>query len=299
MNQLLAIRAFARVVETGSFTRAADSLHMPKTSVSKLVDELETHLGVKLLTRTTRRVAVTSEGSMYYGQTERLVRELEDIDTSLAGSHKQPQGIVRVTLGSSLASCVVLPALPAFLDRHPGIQVELDVTDRHVDLVAENVDCAIRGGRMTDETVVARLLGMASWRTCAAPGYLARFGEPTDPADLQARHRLVNYQSARTSRVLPASFEQSGARFKLEGPASVSVNESNANLAAGLAGLGVIQNFNYVVRPYLDSGALVEVLPDWRPPPYPIHVVYPPNRHMGHRIRVFIDWLAEEFARLA
>jgi DNA-binding transcriptional LysR family regulator len=299
MNQLLAIRAFARVVETESITRAADSLDMPKTSVSKLVGQLEKHLGVKLLARTTRRVAVTPDGALYYRQTERLLRELDDLDSSLAGSSKKPSGIVRTSLGSSLASCIVLPALPAFFERFPDIQVELAITDRHSDLVGENMDCAIRGGPMTDESMVARLLGMASWRTCASSDYLSQFGVPKTPTDLQDNHRLVNYQSARTTRVMPQRFERSRERFELLGPARISVNESNADLAAGLAGLGIIQNFNFVVRPFLESGQLVEILADWRPPPYPFHVVYPPNRHMSHRVRVFIDWVTEEFARLA
>lgn len=299
MNQLLAMRAFARVVETASFTKAADSLQMPKTSVSKLVGELEQHLGVKLLTRTTRRVVVTPEGMSYYQQTERLLRELDDVDTSLSGSGKKPRGTIRVSLGSSLASSIVIPALADFCQRYPDIHIDLGVGDRHVDLVGENIDCALRGGPMDDESVVARPLGQASWRTCASPGYIARFGVPAHPDSLRTEHRLVNYQSARTGRVLPARFERAGETHELEGSGPVSVNESNANLAAGLAGLGIIQNFHYVVRPHLQSGALVEVLADWRPPPYPFHVVYPPNRHLSTRVRVFIDWVAEAFARLA
>src|SRR5688572_20263557 len=159
MNQLLAIRAFARVAETESFTKAADSLQMPKTSVSKLVADLEQHLGVKLLTRTTRRVVVTPDGASYYRQTERLMRELDDIDTSLSGSNRKPRGTVRVSLGSSLASSVVIPALPDFCRRYPDIHIDLEVSDQHVDLVGENVDCALRGGPTSDQSVVARLLG--------------------------------------------------------------------------------------------------------------------------------------------
>lgn len=299
MNQLLAIRAFARVVETGSFTKAADSIGLPKASVSKLVQDLEAHLGAKLLSRTTRRLTVTADGQAYYERTARLVRELEDIDTEFAGEHVRPRGSVRVDVGGTLATRVIIPALPEFCARYPDVHIELGVTDRSVDLVGDNVDCAIRGGPLPDQSVVARALGTTPWVTCATPGYLQRFGRPTHPRDFERDHRLVAYRSPHTGRIYPARFQRGDEVIDVEGRAPLSTNESNAHLAAALSGIGVVHTFKYAVAPYLASGELVALMEDWRPPDYSFHVVYPPNRHMSQRVRVFIDWLAQRFKSFA
>ncbi|GAB3246615.1 LysR family transcriptional regulator [Chitinimonas naiadis] len=298
MDQFQAIRVFARVVETGSFTKAADTLNMPKATVSKVVQMLEAHLQVPLLLRTTRKVTVTPDGASYYTRTAPLVRELDDINNSLSHSQASPKGKVKVDTGASIASMVIIPALPEFLHRYPDIQLELGVSDRPVDLISENVDCVIRGGPLTDLSLIARPLGMASWTTCASPAYLRRHGIPAHPSELRDRHKLVAYLSARTGRELPARFQRGKEVLEIEGNAVVSINESNAHLAAGLAGLGVIHSFSYTVQPHIARGELVPILQDWQPAPYPFHVVYPPNRNLSNRVRVFIDWLTEVFARI-
>lgn len=299
MDQFLAIRVFARVVEAGTFTRAADSLTMPKATVTKLVQGLEAHLRVKLLQRTTRRVTVTPEGASYYERTARLLRELDDIDTSFSSAQVSPRGHLRIDTGSSLARLVIIPALPEFHRRYPDIQIDLGVSDRHVDLISENVDCVIRGGELTDLSLVARQIGSASWVTCATPAYLAQHGVPHHPRELEQGHQLVNYLSARTSRVLPMRYAKDGEQIEISGRHVVGVNESNAHFAAGLAGMGVVQTFTFIAREQLASGALLPVLEDWRPADYPFYVVYPPNRHLSNRLRVFIDWIAERFARIS
>ncbi|VVQ06444.1 HTH-type transcriptional regulator PgrR [Pseudomonas fluorescens] len=296
MNQLLAMRVFARVVEAGSFTRAADSLSLPKTSVSKLVAELEEHLGVRLLQRTTRRLTVTADGMAYYERALQLMVELDDLDNSFASAQGRPRGRIRVDVGGSVASILIIPALADFHERYPDIQIDLGVSDRPVDLISENVDCVIRGGPLTELSLAARPLGLSSWTTCAAPAYLARFGTPLDPRDLDKHHRIISYHSARTGRVMPARFERNGEKIEVQGRGIVSVNESNAHLAAGLAGLGVIHTFTYTVQAHIERGELVPILQDWRPPRYPFHVLYPPNRHLSNRVRVFIDWLTQAFA---
>ncbi|WP_077048906.1 LysR family transcriptional regulator [Pseudomonas sp. KK4] len=298
MNQLLAMRVFARVVEAGSFTKAADSLNLPKTSVSKLVAELEEHLGVRLLQRTTRRLTVTADGMAYYERASTLMAELDDLDGSFASAQGRPRGRVRVDVGGSVACMLIIPALADFHGRYPDIQIDLGVSDRPVDLISENVDCVIRGGPLTEMTLAARPLGLSSWTTCAAPGYLARFGTPNHPRELEKHHRIVSYHSARTGRVMPARFERNGEKVEVKERGVVSVNESNAHLAAGLAGLGIIHTFNYTVQPHLERGDLVPILQDWQPPRYPFHVLYPPNRHLSNRVRVFIDWLAELFGSM-
>lgn len=298
MNQLLAIRVFARVVEAGSFTKAANSMDMPKTSVSKLIQELETYLRVRLLQRTTRSVTVTADGAAYYEQTARLLRDLEEIDTGLISAQASPLGKLRVDIGASLASALIIPALPDFFARYPDIQIDMGVSDKHVDLISENIDCVIRGGPLNELSLAARLLGRAAWSTCAAPAYLKRFGTPEHPWELENNHRMVSYHSTRTNRVIPANFERNGEKIEITGKGVFSVNESNAHLTAGLAGLGVIHTFNYTVQPYIDSGALIPILQDWRPAPYPFHAVYPPNRHLSNRVRVFIDWLVEQFPKM-
>jgi len=297
MNQLLAMRVFVRVVQASSFVRAADSLDMPKTSVSKLIADLEEHLGVRLLQRTTRRLTVTADGLAYYERALQLLVELDDLDNSFSTAQGHARGKIRVDVGGSLARIVIIPALADFYARYPDIQIDMGVSDRPVDLISENVDCVIRGGPLTELSLVARPLGRSLWTTCAAPFYLERFGTPSDPRELERQHRMVSYQSARTGRVIPAHFERDGETIEIEGRGVFSVNESNAHLAAGLAGLGVIQTFNYTVQAHLERGELVAVLPDWQRPLHPFHVLYPPNRHLSNRVRVFIDWLRQLFAR--
>lgn len=300
MDQLQAIRAFARVVEAGTFTRAADSLDMPKATLSKLVQELEAHVGVKLLQRTTRRVTVTSEGREYFEKTARVLKDLEDIDSAFSLARGRPRGHLRIDIGSSTASDVLIPALPDFCARYLDIRIDLGVSDRTVDLIGDNVDCVIRGGPLVDSTLVARHIGDADLVTCAAPGYLKQFGVPAYPEELRNGHRLVSYVSTQNGRAMPLRFERDGKKMEIRLEHRLGVNESNAHLSAGLAGLGIIQTIAYCAGPALKTGALTEILRDWRPAGYPFHVVYPRNRHLTHRLRVFIDWLAQCFpARVA
>lgn len=298
MDQLLAIRGFARVVEAGTFTKAADSLGMPNATLTKLIQSLEAHLRVKLLQRTTRRVSVTPEGAAYYEKTQRLLKELDDVDTSFSATQSRPRGHLRIDCGGSTASLVLIPALPEFFARYPDIQVDLGVSDRQVDLVGDNVDCVIRGGVLTDMALVGRKIGATNWVTCATPAYLALHGVPAHPDDLAKDHILVSYFSARTNRVVPMHFSDQGRAFDVTGKRAIGVNESNTHLAAGLAGLGILQTFSYTAKAHIESGALVPILEQWQPAPYSFHVVYPPNRHLSNRLRVFIDWIADRFPTL-
>jgi len=295
MDQLQAIRAFARVVEAGNFTRAADSLDMPNATLSKLVQELEAHLGVRLLQRTTRRVTVTPEGQDYYAKATRVLRDLEDIDSTFNIARSKPRGHLRIDVGGSTARDVLVPLLPDFLARYPDIRIDLGVSDRSVDLIGDNVDCVIRGGALDASSLVARGIGQATMVTCASPEYLRHNGIPAYPEELRNGHRLVSYLSPQNGRAVPFRFEQGGERSELKLEHRIGVNESNAHLAACVAGLGIIQTFSYAAGAALRDGTLVEILADWRPAPYPFHVVYPHNRYVTHRLRVFIDWLVECF----
>lgn len=295
MDQLQAIRAFARVVEAGNFTRAADSLDMPNATLSKLVQELEAHLGVRLLQRTTRRVTVTPEGQDYYAKASRVLRDLEDINSSFNIARSKPRGHLRIDVGGSTARDVLLPLLPDFLARYPDIRIDLGVSDRSVDLIGDNVDCVIRGGALDASSLVARGIGHATMVTCASSEYLRHNGIPAYPEELRNGHRLVSYLSPRNGRAVPFRFERDGERSELKIEHRIGVNESNAHLAACVAGLGIIQTFSYAAGAALREGSLVEILADWRPAPYPFHVVYPQNRYVTHRLRVFIDWLVECF----
>ncbi|KHJ66938.1 LysR family transcriptional regulator [Pantoea rodasii] len=295
MDQLLAIRAFARVVEAGSFTRAADSLDMPNATLSKLVQELETHLGIRLLQRTTRRVTVTPEGRDYYEKAMRIVRDLEDIDSACNAESGTPRGYLRIDVGGSTARDVLIPLLPDFVARYPEIRLDLGVSDRAVDLISDSVDCVIRGGPLSDSSLVARHLGDAEMITCAAARYLKTYGVPAYPQELKNGHRLVSYQSSQTGRAFPFRFAQGSETIEIKTEHRIGINESNAHLAAAVAGLGIIQTFRYAAAEDLKSGVLVEILADWQPARYPFHVVYPQNRHLTQRLRLFIEWLREVF----
>jgi LysR family transcriptional regulator for bpeEF and oprC len=295
-DQLAAMRAFARVVEAGNFTRASASLDMPKPTVTKLIQTLESHLRTKLLNRTTRRVIVTSDGAAYYERAIRLLADLDELDGSMSLSQANPKGRLRIDVSASLAMLVIIPALPAFHARYPDIQIDLGATDRPVDLVGENVDCVVRGGEITDQSLVARRIADMNFITCAAPAYLERHGAPTHPRELETSHHVVGYFSPASGRRYPFDFARKDERLEVEGRYIVAVNEGNVYVAAGLAGLGIMQAPTFMVQEHLKTGALRPVLSEWTADPVPLHVVYPPNRHLSNKVRVFVDWVADLFA---
>lgn len=296
MDQLAAMRAFVRIVETGSFTQASGSLGMPKPTVTKLIQSLEAHLRTKLLSRTTRRLIVTADGAAYYERAARLLSELEELDGSMAVSQLQPKGRLRIDLSAALAQLVVIPALDGFLTQYPEIQIEIGASDRPADLVAENVDCVIRAGELVDPSLIARRIGELHMITCAAPAYLDRHGDPQHPMELQGEHIVVNYFGAGTGRPRPFRFARGDERLEVLGHYRAAVNEAATYVSAGLAGHGVVQAPLFMARPYLATGRLRRVLSDWSVASIPLYVVYPPSRHLSNKLRVFVDWVAGLFA---
>jgi len=297
MDQLNAMRAFVRVVEAGTFTRAADLLDMPKPTVTKQIQQLEAHLRAKLLNRTTRRVTVTMDGAAYYERALRVLNEIDELDSSLALSQARPSGRLRVDCSTSLAMAVLIPALPGFHARYPEIQLDLGLSDRPADLVAENLDCAIRAGEIQDQSLIARRIGEMYLITCAAPDYIARHGTPRHPSELEADHYIVGYRGAGTSRTVPFTYVDAKESIEVRGRYIVSLNEGAGYVASAVAGLGVIQAPSFMVQEHVTAGRLVPLLSGWCSAPKPLHIVYPPNRHLSNKVRVFVDWLAELFGK--
>ena len=308
MDQLLALRVFVRIADSGAFSKAADSMNIPRPTVTKLVQDLERHLGTKLLHRTTRRVSVTAEGAAYYERAARLIDDLDDMDESAARARAQPRGRIRVDIGSVIANMILIPALPGFRARHPDLHVDLGVSDRPVDLIGEGVDCVIRGGALADTSLVARRIADLDWVTCASPLYLGARGVPKHPSELLPRepapgdkarvpgHAIAGYFSSLTGRAFPLEFRQGDDQLVVHGQTVVAVNESTAHLSALLAGIGIGQAFRFMVAPHVESGRLRTVLDDWSRPRQPLHVVYPSHRHLSAKTRLFVDWVAEVFA---
>ena len=296
MDQIQGMRMFTRVVEAGSFTKAAESLDVLKGTVTKQIQHLEARLRVKLLNRTTRRVTVTPDGAAYYERTVRLLADLDDIEASVANAQANPRGKLRVDIGASVARRLIIPALHSFYERYPDIQLDLGVGDRPVDLISDNIDCVVRGGELTEPSLVARRIGTLGFITVAAPAYLARHGVPQQPLDLERGHRMLNFFSARTGRQFGHQVRRGDEQVEVSGQYQLALNESNAHVSALVAGLGIAQAARFNAQPYLDSGDLVQVLPDWQGPSLPVHVVYPPNRHLSAKVRAFVDWTAELFA---
>ena len=296
MDQLGAMRAFARVVEVGSFTRAAELLDMPKATLTKLIQGLEGHLRTQLLHRTTRRVNVTPDGAAYYERTMRLLADLDELDGSMTQSQTTPSGKLRVDVSAAVARLCIIPALGTFQKRYPDIRIDLGVTDRPVDLIAENVDCVIRAGPLTDQSLIARRIAELEFITCASPDYIERRGEPQHPRDLESTHFVVGYFSTRTGRPYPLSFNLGGEGLEFPGRSLIAVNDGNAYVAAGVAGLGVVQAPRFMMRHEMATGALRPVLSEWTTESLPLYVVYPPNTHLSNRLRVFVDWIADLFA---
>ncbi|MBO9125326.1 MULTISPECIES: LysR family transcriptional regulator [unclassified Rhizobium] len=293
MDQLSAMRAFIRVVETGNFTRAADTLSMPKATVTNLIQGLEAHLHTKLLNRTTRRVMVTTDGALYYERAAQIVSEIAELDGSLTNSQGLPNGRLRVEMAGAFADWIVVPALCDFYQKYPDIRIDLGVGDRTVDYLAENVDCALRAGTPADQSLIARRVSEVELITCASPLYLEKYGAPARPEELENDHYSVNYFRAQTNRTLPFEFRKDNEELEINPRYLVSVNDSRTFVTAATSGLGIAQLPHFMIRNELESGALVQVLPEWNREPLGLYIVYPPNRHLSNKVRVFVDWMVK------
>ncbi|MFO3706612.1 LysR family transcriptional regulator [Xanthomonas codiaei] len=292
MDRFDAMQAFARVVETGSFTKAADTLQMSRASVTQLVQQLEARLRVTLLNRTTRRVAVTADGAAYYERVVRLLADMDDAETSLSDASRVPRGRLRVDVPSPLARLILMPALPAFHARYPDIQLHMGASDRQIDLIGERVDCVVRGGTGIDPSLVARHVGDLQAGVYAAPSYLARLGTPTHPRELETTaHRTVGFMRWDDGVPWPLVMQRDGEQVKVQGRYAVACDDGNAYLAAGLAGMGVLWLPQYMALAPLSRGELVPVFTDWSLEPMPLSIVFPPNRHVSTKVRAFIDWV--------
>ena len=300
MDRFDAMQAFVRVVETGSFTKAATTLHMSKTSVTQLVQQLEARLRVKLLNRTTRKVNVTADGAVYYERAVRVLADVDDAETSLSAAAALPRGRLRVDVPSPFARFILIPALPAFQASYPDIHIDLGVSDRMVDLIGENVDCVVRGGELTDQSLMARHIGDLQLRVYAAPDYLQRNGTPNHPHELEApHHRIVGYRWARTGRLFPLALQRGDETVRVQSRHGLVVDDGNAYITAGLAGLGVLWLPTYMASGSVAQGALIPLFEDWQLNVMPMYVAYAPNRHISLKLRVFIDWIVELMAEQA
>jgi DNA-binding transcriptional LysR family regulator len=295
MDRFQEMQVFVRIADRGSFSLAAEDLQIPRPTVTKLVQRLEQRIGVRLLERTTRQVRLTHEGEAYYHRCLRLLTDLEEAESSFRDA--PPKGPLRANLQGTLARHFVMPALGAFLARHPGITLHLGEDDRLVDLVREGVDCVLRAGPLQDSSLIVRQVALLEQVTVANPDYLHRHGEPLDIDDL-AGHRSVDYISSAAGRTVPLEFTVGGKVVGLHLESVVSVTGADLYTGAALSGLGLVQVPRYRVADDLADGRLKAVLADFPPPPMPVSVLYPHNRQLSARVRVFAQWLGQCFERV-
>lgn len=290
MDRLTTLELFTRIVERGSFSAAAAGMGVSRPVATAAIKALESRLGTRLLHRTTRMVRPTTEGEAYYRRCAALLADLEDADAQMNGT---VAGTVRVDVVGRLARSLLLPALPGFLARHPGITLFLGEGERFVDLVREGVDCVVRAGVLANSDMIARPLGAMAEITCASPAYLAAHGVPQTPDDLNAgNHAMIGFVSSRSGLPMPLEFRQGNRNVEVMLPARLLVNGADSYAAAACAGLGLIQAPLHGLRADLSSGALVEVLADHRPAPTPLTLLYPSHRQVAPRVRVVMDWIA-------
>ncbi|ANB75818.1 LysR family transcriptional regulator [Paraburkholderia phytofirmans] len=298
MDKLLAMKVFTKVVEMNSFSRAADALQLPHASATTIIKNLEAYLQVRLMQRTTRRLNLTPEGAEYYEGCVRILADVDETEHSLANAGKGPRGKLRIDMPSSLGRIVVMPRIEEFRHRYPHVDLMIGFGDRPVDLIQEGVDCAIRVGKLEDSSLVARRLGALSTVTAASPSYLARYGEPHSLEELQ-QHIAVQYFSSRTGRTTELNFEVHGKSAEIKMGGGLSVNDADAYVMCGLHGAGIIQPPLFMIVSHLASGELTEILKPWKSRSMSLSAVYPHNRHLAPKVRVFVEWIAEIFDQSA
>jgi DNA-binding transcriptional LysR family regulator len=292
MDRFETMRLFVRLVERRSFTAAAADLGLPRSTASEVLRGLEAHLGVRLLERTTRHVTPTLDGEEYYRRCIAILAEVEEAESAMRDA--QPRGLLRFDAHPLLTRRFILPKLPEFLARHPLIELQIGQGDRLVDLVREGVDCVIRSGQQGDSGMIQRRLGSIAEVTVASPTYLAEHGMPASPDELDG-HQMIGFISSRTGDVLPLEFSVEGRLREIVLPSRIRVNNSDTMADLARLGFGLMQAPRYRFEDDLASGALVEVLPHHPPSPTPLSALYPQNRQLTLRLRVFLDWIGRIF----
>ncbi|MFJ3106873.1 LysR substrate-binding domain-containing protein [Pseudomonas putida] len=290
LDRLEAMRAFCRIVEVGSFSGAADSLSLAKTTVSGKIQALENLLGIRLLHRTTRKVSPTPEGAAYYIRARAVIDDVDELEASTSQSRNVVRGRVRIEMPSPVGILFVVPALSEFASTFPEIHLDIGCSERVVDLVQEGVDCAIRGGTITDQDLVCRPIGQMRFCFCASPRYLDSAGIPDTPWDLP-NHKHLGFKFPATDRRFVPTLTRGSDSFTLDHQPSMYFNNGSATAAAAVSGLGVAFLPTAEAVPHFKTGALVRVLPDWQMASMPLSIVYPYTRHLSARVRAFTDWV--------
>jgi DNA-binding transcriptional LysR family regulator len=292
MDKIRQMQAFIQVMKSGNFTRAAEALRVPRSTVSTLIQELEDRLGVQLLRRTTRRMTPTFEGTQFVKTAREIVDAIEASEQMFHPDSQQMTGRLRIDMPSRIGRRIIIPALPSLIAVHPDVELEVSMTDRMVDIVSEGIDCVIRVGELSDSDLICRKLGDIDIITCASPAYLARMGTPATPDALGA-HQVVNYAS-RFPTAMPAwEYVAHGKRDVVAMNSVISVNNVEGYLAAALAGMGLIQIPAFDVCELLESAELIEVLPQFRAPSMPLTFLYARRRNVPSRIRIFQHWVSD------
>jgi DNA-binding transcriptional LysR family regulator len=294
MDRFDAMRVFTRVAERRSFSLAAEDLGLPRSTVTDAVKSLEARLGVRLIERTTRHVRPTLDGEAYYRRCLSLIADLEDAEGAFGGG--KPKGLLRLEVQGTLARHFLLPNLPGFFAEYPDIEINMSESDRWIDLIEEGVDCVLRFGHLPDSDMIARQVVMLERLTCAAPRYFERFGTPSGP-DVLEGHRMIGIRSLTTGRLRPMEFVVDGAVREVMLPAIMAVTGPESYLATARLGLGLVQVPRFHAEADLGRGALVEVLTECPPPTVPVSLLYPRNRQLSPRVRVFIDYVMHAFGR--
>ncbi|MBB3350484.1 DNA-binding transcriptional LysR family regulator [Rhizobium sp. BK049] len=296
MDRLDRMQLFIRVVERRSFAAAASDLGLARSTATEAIKKLEGDLGVRLLERTTRHVAPTLDGAAFYRRCVAILAEVDEAENVFRDM--QPRGLLRVDAHPLLTRTFLLPRLNEFLDRYPLLDLQIGQGDRLVDLVREGIDCVIRAGEISESGLIMRRLGMIAEITCASPAYISRHGMPRSP-DAMEGHRAVGFISSRTGQIMPLEFTVGNTVRFVSLPCRLTVNNSDTMTDLARLGFGLIQAPRYRLQRDLDEGTLVEVLADYLPPPTPLTALYPQNRQLSPRVRVFLDWIVELFSKAA
>ncbi|WP_322048353.1 LysR family transcriptional regulator [Paraburkholderia sp. J67] len=291
MDKLQAMQIFVRVADVGSFTKASDTLQLARSAVTRAVQELEEHLRIRLMNRTTRRLHLTEEGRQYYDSAKFILGAVEESEMQYREAVSNPKGTLKIDVQTSIARCLIGPRLHEFHALYPDIELNFGAADRIVDLIEEGVDCAIRVGDLSDSTLVARQVGVFRRITVASPTYLARAGQPGNLEDL-SDHHVIHYTDGKGARPPMFEFATPKGIVNVRMKRSVQVNDTETYIALAKAGMGMIQAAQFSVASALESGELVEILPSFPVPKKPISIVYAHREKLAPKLRVFIDWVA-------